>query len=82
MIFWIASMIILSFSLASDICNHMLYLRTAPLIWKVKLMVQILISMTICFLNGLLCAALDTGFDILMNSLGLLILNDLDNIVS
>ena len=81
MVFWIVSMVLLAFSLTCDCCNHLLYMRTAPPIFKIKLMLQVLISMNICLLNALLCAAQDTGFDMLMNSLGLLILNDLDDII-
>ena len=73
-------MILLAFSLTCDCCNHLLYIRNAPIIWKFKLIMQIQISVNICFLNALLCAAQGTGFDMLMNSLGLLILNDLDDI--
>ena len=37
--------------------------------------------MAICFINAMLTAGCGTPIDILMNSVGLLILNDLDNIV-
>ena len=75
-------MIMLSFALTVDICNHLLYMKSAPALWKLLFILQVLISLNICFLNGLLCAAQATGFDMLMNSLGLLILNDLGSIFS
>jgi hypothetical protein len=81
-LFWIVSMVLLCFSLTADICNHLLYMKNASPLFKILLMCQILVSLNVCFLNALLCAAQGTGFDMLMNSLGLLILNDLDDIFS
>ena len=80
--FWIIAMVVLAFTLTSDCCEHMLYMRIASPLWKLKLILQILISVNICFLNALLCAGQGTGFDMLMNSLALLALNDIDNIIA
>ena len=56
-LFWIVSMLLLSYSLTTDCCNHLMYMRTAPPIHKIMLLAQTLISLNICFLNALLCAA-------------------------
>ena len=80
--FWIVAMIVLSFSLTNDCCQHLLYMRVASFPWKVKMMLQILISINICFMNAILCAGQDTGFDMIMNSLALMALNDIDNIIA
>lgn len=57
-------------------------MRVAAFPWKIQLMLQIIISVNICFMNALLCAAQSTGFDMLMSSLVLLALNDIDNIIA
>ena len=75
-------MIVLAFTLTSDCCDHLLYMRIASPIWKIKLLLQILISINICFVNALLCAGQGSGFDMLMNSLALLALNDIDNLIA
>jgi hypothetical protein len=38
LIFWVVSMILLALSLTADCCNHILYLRAAPPIWKIMLL--------------------------------------------
>lgn len=80
--FWIVCMIILSFSLTSDACDHLLYMNMASFIWKIKLLLQVLITINICFLNAILTAGQNTGFDMLMNAVALLALNDIDNIIA
>lgn len=79
--FWIISMVILSFALTSDNCDHLMHLSVFALPWKVLLLGQVIVSMSICVLNACLTAGTDSVVDILMNAVGLMILNDLDNIV-
>lgn len=79
--FWIISMVILAFSLTSDSCDHLMHMRIFKFPWKILLMGQVLVSMSICVVNASLTAGSDSVVDILMNAVGLLILNDLDNIV-
>lgn len=79
--YWILSMILLAFSLTSDCSDHLMYIRSVKWPWKILLMFQVIISMVVCVVNALLCAGSDSVLDILMNALGLMILNDLDNIV-
>ena len=62
-------------------CDHMMHMRVVELPYKILLMCQILISMTICILNASLTAGSSNFVDILLNAVGLMILNDLDNIV-
>jgi len=75
------AMAILSISLTQDCCDHLMHMRSKPFLWKLLLLLQIIISMTICLLNALLTASLKSTVDILMNAVGLLVLNDLDNII-
>ena len=38
--------------------------------------------MNVCFLNAILAAGQGNGFDILMNSMALMTLNDIDDIIA
>lgn len=49
---FIASVIILSATIANDINEHLLIMRQVPLLWKVLKMAQILISVYICIVNS------------------------------
>lgn len=75
-------MVVLSFTLTKDICTHLLYLATVPWLWKPLLLMQVGVAITICFMNAFLCAGQDTGFAMLMSSLALLSLNNIDNVVA
>ena len=75
-------MSVLAFTLTTDCCDHMMYLHRASFIFKIKLILQIVISMNICFLNAILAAGQGNGFDILMNSMALITLNEVDNIIA
>ena len=78
---WIIGMVILSVALTQDCVEHMKHIRFVPWFWKFLLTVQCFISMWLCLLNAELTAGAENAADILMNSVGLLVLNDLDNIV-
>ena len=80
--FWIISMSLLAFSLTSDCCQHMMYLQRATFLFKIKIVLQIVIAMNVCFLNAILAAGQGNGFDILMNSMALMTLNDVDDIIA
>ena len=56
-LYWVISMILLCVTLSMDCYNHLLYIKKAPLSWKLIVILQVIISMSICFLNALLCAA-------------------------
>ena len=75
-------MIILSFVVATDCLNHLKFMKLASPLFKLKIIIQVLISVNICFMNALMAAAQPTGFDMLANSLAMLFLNDLDNIIA
>ena len=75
-------MSLLAFSLTSDCCHHLMYLQRASLIFKIKIVLQIVIAMNVCFLNAILAAGQGNGFDILMNSMALMTLNDIDDIIA
>jgi hypothetical protein len=79
---FIASVIILSATISNDINEHLLILRQVSLPWKVLVICQILVCVYICVLNASNAAGQDDAVDILMNSTGLLVLNDMDNIVA
>ena len=75
-------MTILASSLTTDCCDHMMYLHRASFLFKIKMTLQIVIAMNICFLNGILAAGQGNGFDIMMNGMALIILNEIDNIIA
>ena len=60
----------------------MMYLQRASFIFKIKIVLQIVIAMNVCFLNAILAAGQGNGFDILMNSMALMTLNDIDDIIA
>lgn len=78
---WVASMIILGSVITADIYEHLSVMRKVPLFWKLLLLVQCNIAIGIATLNASIAAGQDNVVDILMNSTGLLILNDLDNLI-
>lgn len=79
--FWIVSMVILAFALTSDCVDHLMHLRIVGAPWKILLGGQVIVSMTICVINATLTAGSDSVLSILMNAVGLMVLNDLDDIV-
>lgn len=74
-------MVILCFALTSDTVEHLTHMRFVNPVCKFKLMIQVMVSQTICVLNAALTAGSNNFVDILLNAVGLMILNDLDNIV-
>ena len=78
---WILAMVILSASITSDCCDHLMHMRFVYWPYKIMLMGQVEASMMLCLLNGSLTAGSETVLDILMNAVGLIVLNDLDNII-
>ena len=75
-------MAVLSFTLTRDCCKHLLFLRAAAFPWKVKIITQVVITITICMMNAYLCAGQDTGFSMLMSSLALMALNNIDDVIA
>lgn len=73
--------LLLALTVTSDVFEHIMVLRQVPLFWKLLLICQCLIATNICFLNASITASNSNPVDILMNSTGLLVLNDMDNIV-
>ena len=80
--FWLISMSVLSFTLTRDCCKHLLFLRPSSFAWKVKIMTQVLISITICMMNAYICAGQATGFLMLVSSLALIALNNIDDVIA
>ena len=78
---WILAMTILTASLTSDACDHLMHLRFVAWPFKILLIIQVEICMFLCLLNGSLTAGSETIIDILMNAVGLIVLNDLDNVI-
>ena len=78
---WFASVVILAAVITTDIYEHLVVMRQAALFYKFLLIFQVLIAMSIGFINASNAAGQGNAVDILMNSTGLLILNDMDNIV-
>ena len=78
---WILAMVILAASITSDCCEHLMHLRFLAWPHKLLLIGQLEASMMLCLLNGTLTAGSKTVLDILMNAVGLIVLNDLDNII-
>lgn len=74
-------MTILTASLTSDACDHLMHLRFVAWPFKILLILQVEICMFLCLLNGSLTAGSETIIDILMNAVGLIVLNDLDNVI-
>jgi hypothetical protein len=75
-------MIVLTFSITKDCTEHLLYMRNSSSIWRLKYIIQVIIAVNICFLNALLCAGQNSGFSMLMASLSLMSLNNIDNILA
>lgn len=80
-LFWIVSIFILGSIILSDIFNHLLYIHYANFWFKSLLLMQLLISINIFILNALLAAGQENGMEILLNAIGLIIINDIDNII-
>ena len=78
---WILAMVILAASITSDCVDHLMHMRFVSWPHKFLLIGQIEASMLLCLLNGTLTAGSETVLDILMNAVGLVVLNDLDNII-
>lgn len=77
---WLAGILILGISVTADVYNHLVVLRQVPFFFKILLIVQSSIAINIAILNASLTAGQSTPVDILMNSIGLLIINEMDNI--
>lgn len=75
-------MVILGVTITTDVFEHLSVLRQAPFFFQILLIAQCCIAVNIGVLNASMTAGSDNPVDILMNSMGLLILNDMDNIVA
>lgn len=78
---WYAAIIILATILTQDVYTHLVVMRQAPLFFKLLIGLQICVAVNIGLLNASMCAGQGNPIDILLNSAGLLILNDMDNVV-
>ena len=75
-------MIVLTFVVTNEVIKTLQFMRAASAFFKLLIILQVIIAINICFVNALLAAAQKTGINMLMSSLGMLFLNDLDNIVA
>lgn len=77
---WLAGVSILGITITADLYDHLLVMRQVPFFFKILLVIQCIIAVNIAILNASLTAGQATPVDILMNSMGLLVINDMDNI--
>lgn len=79
---WYAGLVILGVTITKDLYEHLSVMRQAPILFKALLVLQCCIAVNIGVLNASITAGSNNPVDILMNSMGLLILNKMDNIIA
>lgn len=76
---WYASVMILAAIITADLYSHLVVMRQATPLGKIMLVAQCTMIVNIGILNASMCAGQDNPLDILLNTTGLIILNEMDN---
>lgn len=78
---FLISIVLLGSTITADIYSHFRLMRQVSVFWKCVLALQAIIAINVCSINALCAAGQTDPVDILMTTTGLLVLNELDDIV-